>query len=328
MSLRFTVPKTQNNWAVRDVLRAAGVSSTAIRRAKRTAPGILANGAPVHTDVRVAAGTVLELPAVPESAPNVSPEDIPLQVVWEDENAALVQKPAGMPVHPTLGYAGGTLANAWLGLLARRAAAQPDGAAGHMAGSGSQPGVTQAGFHPVWRLDKDTSGLLLLAKSAAVQPFLLRSCRKLYAAVLRGAPPAAQGTVAAPIGRAPDSIIRRQVDAGGDAALTHYKVLLTGGGYSLAVFRLETGRTHQIRVHMAHLGCPVAGDTLYSTGDPGFVRQALHCAAVTFCLPGYDAPLRFLCPMPEQLLAAAGLEQGAAALQAYFAAGDWMQPPG
>ncbi len=313
MPLHFTVPAVQNNWTVRDILRAAGVSSTAIRRAKRTPPGITANGVPVFTNARVAAGVTLALPEVPEQSATLTPQALPLCIVWENGDAALLEKPAGMPVHPTLGYADGTLANAWMGELARRAAA------GQGSGQGS--------FHPVWRLDKDTSGLLLLAKSGAAQPFLQRDCRKLYAAVLRGAPPQPEGVVEMPIGRAPDSIIRRQVDAAGAPALTRYRVLAQNAGYTLAVFQLGTGRTHQIRVHMAHLGCPVAGDTLYGPADAPdtrlFGRQALHCAAAAFPLPPTQQHPTgerrcFFSPLPAALLAAAGLERGAAVLENFY----------
>lgn len=287
MALCFVVPPQRDGWCVRDFLRDCGVSSTAIRAAKRTPPGILADGVPVHTNVPVKAGMRIALPEVPEASPEITPQAIPLDIVREDDAAAVVEKPAGMAVHPTLNYADGTLANAWMGELARRG--------------------QQGAFHPVYRLDKDTSGLLLLAKSGAVQPFLVRSCRKLYAAVLTGMPPQPEGMCDAPIGRAPDSVILRQVSADGEPARTHWRVLAQSGGYALAVFRLETGRTHQIRVHMAHLGCPLAGDDLYGgEKSAAFPRQALHCAALRFASPQGEE-VRLISPFPPQLLEAAGL---------------------
>lgn len=283
MRLQFVAPPHKAGWCVRDFLRWCGVSSTALRAAKRTPPGLLADGAPVLANAPVYAGMCITLPEIPEAAPTLRPQNLPLQIVWEDAAAVLLEKPAGMAVHPTLGYPDGTLANAWQGELARR----------------GQTG----GFHPVWRLDKNTSGLLLAAKNAVAQPFLQRGMRKLYAAILCGRPPAAaprtpEGAwqlVDAPIARAPDSIIRRRVDAAGAPALTRYRVLGAAGDYTLAAFWLQTGRTHQIRVHMAHLGCPVAGDTLYGTPDARFARQALHCCAAAFFTPGTPPDKR-----PEQ----------------------------
>ena len=295
MPLQFVVPMERDGWCVRDFLRSCGVSSTAIRAAKRTPPGIQADGVPVHTNAFVKAGMRILLPEVPEASPEIAAQDIPLTIPWEDDNAAVVEKPAGMAVHPTLNYADGTLANAWMGELVRRG--------------------TQGAFHPVYRLDKDTSGLLLLAKSGAVQPFLIRSCRKLYAAILTGVPPQSTGVCEGNIGRVPDSIILRQVCAEGEPARTHWQVLAQNGAYSLAVFRLETGRTHQIRVHMSHMGYPLAGDDLYGGEKSGaFPRQALHCTALCFTTPAGET-VRLQSPFPQQLLAAAGLEEAAAALR-------------
>lgn len=268
MRLEFVVPPEKDGWCVRDFLRWCGVSTTALRAAKRTPPGILADGAPVYANAPLRAGARLLLPTVPDPPPALAPQPLPLGIVCESAAAVVLEKPAGLAVHPTLTHPDGTLANVWLGELARR-------------------GQTGA-FHPVWRLDKDTSGLLLLAKNAAAQPFLQRSCRKLYAAVLCGCPPQAGPgwqLVDAPIARAGDSIIRRRVAADGAAARTYYRVLAVGDGCCLALFSLATGRTHQIRVHMAHLGCPVAGDGLYGSADPRFPRQALHCVAAAFYAP-------------------------------------------
>ncbi len=295
MALTFVVSPEREGWCVRDFLRSCGVSSTAIRAAKKTGVGITADGVPVWTNAPVKAGMRIMLPEVAETSPTIRPQDIPLEILWEDASAAVVRKPAGMPVHPSPDHADGTLANAWMGVLARR-------------------GQTGA-FHPVYRLDKDTSGLLLLAKSAAAQPFLERDCRKLYAAVLTGALPQPQGICRAPIGRAPDSIILRRVAQDGEPACTHWSVLAQQAAYSLAVFRLETGRTHQIRVHMAHLGCPLAGDDLYGgRKTESFPRQALHCAALCFCTPE-GRTIRLRDAFPPELLAAAKLEQGADLLE-------------
>ena len=306
MPLIFTVPPQCDGWRLGDFLRRCGCSLTAVRRAKRTDGGLLLDGAPVHTDAVVRAGQQVCLAAQENGGETpVLPQQLPLRIVYEDAHAAVVEKEAGMAVHPTLNHADGTLANAWMGLLAAR----------------GETGV----FHPVYRLDKDTSGLLLLAKEAAAQPFLQRSCRKLYAALLQGTPPQRAGTVTAPIGRAPDSVILRRVDPQGQPAVTHYRVLTTGNGCTLAVFRLPTGRTHQIRVHMASLGCPLAGDDLYGgSKSEAFPRQALHCAALRFDGPmGGETGL--VSAFPPQLLAAAGMPQAAALLEEYCR--EWLSGP-
>ncbi len=303
MALNFVVPPERDGWNLRDFLRSCGVSSTAIRAAKRTPPGILADGVPVHTNAVVTAGMCIGLPPVPEASPDILPQDIPLSVLWEDDSAAVLEKPAGMAVHPTLNHTDGTVANAWMGELVRRG--------------------QQGAFHPVYRLDKDTSGLLLLAKSGAAQPFLVRSSRKLYAAILEGRLSQPQGVCEAPIGRAPDSIILRQVCADGEYACTRWRVLAENDRYSLAVFLLETGRTHQIRVHMSHLGCPLAGDDLYGgSKSEAFPRQALHCAALCFATP-QGRQICLQSAFPSELLQAAGLSEASPALrqacEAFFA---------
>lgn len=303
MALQFIVGPEKDGWTLRDFLRSCGVSSTAIRTAKRTPPGILADENAIFTNAPVRAGMCIVLPTVQEASADILPQTIPLTVAWEDESAAAVEKPAGMAVHPTLNHADGTLANAWMGELARRG--------------------EQGAFHPVYRLDKDTSGLLLLARTAAAQPFLVRSCRKLYAAVLTGAPPQPQGVCRLPIGRSPESIILRCVAPDGQEAATHWQVLAQNDRYSLVVFRLETGRTHQIRVHMAALGCPLAGDDLYGgSKSEAFPRQALHCAALHFRTPDKKT-VQLESPFPQPLLEAAGLADGGQAL--HLAAGRFFE---
>lgn len=287
MPLNFTVPPQYNGWLLRDFLRSCGVSTTAVRRAKRTPPGICADGVPLRADQPVRVGSVIQLPDVPESSPDICPQSLALNILWENEAAAVVEKPAGMAVHPTLNYADGTLANAWLGELERR----------------GQTGC----FHPVYRLDKDTSGVLVLAKSAVYEPFISRSCRKIYLAVVQGQLPQPCGTVETPIARCPDSIILRCVSPQGQPAVTRYRVLQTNSRYSLVAFSLLTGRTHQIRVHMASIGCPLLGDDLYGGSKQQVSRQALHCAAVSFVLP-QGTQVQSFSAFPPELLSAAGLK--------------------
>lgn len=282
--LALPVPAGCDGWLLRDFLAKAGVSSGLVRLVKRSG-GFFAGGRPVRTCDRVAAGTTIRFALPPEPPTTVAPEDIPLRVVYESEHALVLDKPAGMAVHPTLNYAGGTLANGYMGLLARR----------------GQQGV----FRPVNRLDRNTSGLVLCAKNAYAAPLLGQSAEKWYLALVQGAPPAQAGLIDAPIARAPGSIILRRVDPAGKPSRTEYRCLARCGGYTLVQARTLTGRTHQIRVHFSHLGCPLAGDDLYGGGTGDIARQALHCAAVRFSDPAAGV-VTVRSPLPADMAALAG----------------------
>ena len=201
----------------------------------------------------------------------------------------MVDKPAGVAVHPTLNYPDGTLANGWLE---------------HLRGQGRQ-GV----FRPVNRIDKNTSGLVLLAQNAFAAPLLAGSAAKCYLAIVQGTLPPGQGAVDAPIARRGDSIIGRCVAPEGKPSRTEYTVLASGPRYSLLACRPVTGRTHQIRVHMAHIGHPLAGDSLYGGPMADMSRHALHCAVVRFCHPVTGAPVRVECPLPADMAALCRAEQ-------------------
>lgn len=175
----------------------------------------------------------------------------------------VLDKPAGMAVHPTLNYAGGTLANAWMGCLAAR----------------GETGV----FRPVNRIDCNTSGLVLCAKNAFAAPLLAESAEKWYLALVEGTPPEEKGVIDAPIGRAPGSIILRCVCAGGKPSLTEYEVVRRCGAHTLVKARTVTGRTHQLRVHFAHAGCPLAGTT--STAAAGRTSPATRSIAPASASP-------------------------------------------
>ena len=192
-------------------------------------------------------------------------------------------------VHPTLNYPDGTLANGWLYYL------QAQG----------RTGV----FRPINRIDKNTSGLVLCAQNAFAAPLLAASVHKCYLAIVQGTLPLGPGRVEAPIARRGDSIIGRCVREDGKYSLTEYTVLAVGHSHSLAACCLRTGRTHQIRVHMAYIGHPLAGDTLYDGSDAVIHRHALHCGILCFSHPLTGQALRVESPLPADMAALAQAEQ-------------------
>jgi 23S rRNA pseudouridine1911/1915/1917 synthase len=245
---------------------------------------------PVEPGMRV----VVRIPPAPSG--EIPPQTIPIDVVYEDEGLLVVNKPAGMVVHPSHGHWEGTLVNA---LLAR----YPDLAVG----DAGRPGI-------VHRLDRDTSGLIVVAKTEAAlehlrQQFKNRSVKKTYLALVHGQPPAPEGIIDAPVGRDPRRRQRMAVVPGGRAARTRYRLLEGLGDYSLLAVSPETGRTHQIRVHLSWLGVPVAGDPFYSRGREardakkrlGLARQFLHAWRLSFDRPGGKGVLELEAPLPADL---------------------------
>jgi 23S rRNA pseudouridine1911/1915/1917 synthase len=237
----------------------------------------------------------VELSAPPDES--LEPESIPLRVAYEDHTMLIVDKPAGLVVHPSAGHGSGTLVNALLGRARDRG--EP---LGSIAGVG-RPGI-------VHRLDKETSGLIAVAKTDAAQASLMRqfgdrSIEKGYLALVRGTAPAPRGRVEAPIGRDPRDRQRMAVVAGGRDSATEYEQLGEGGGYALLALRPLTGRTHQIRAHLSYLGLPIAGDLRYGGGEGpgGLRRQFLHAARLGLVRPSDGARLRAWSELPPQLAA-------------------------
>jgi 23S rRNA pseudouridine1911/1915/1917 synthase len=238
---------------------------------------------------RVAAGERVEI--APESAPQAGEaDDVPFAVVWEDDCLLVVDKPAGVVVHPARGHRGGTLSQALAGRVA----------------GGEDP--ARAGI--VHRLDKDTSGLLVIAKSESVHRALQeairrREVRREYLALVEGCPPARSGTIDAPIGRDRRVRTRRSTDTDEPrAARTHFELERALPGAALLRVSLETGRTHQIRVHLQAIGHPVAGDPEYGTsGLFGLSRQFLHAARLAFAHPVTGEPIDVASSLPPDLAA-------------------------
>jgi 23S rRNA pseudouridine1911/1915/1917 synthase len=247
--------------------------------------------APIRKNHRVTAGEifVVELPE-PEACVLV-PENIPLDVAYEDEDIIVVNKPRGMVVHPAPGHASGTLVNALLWHCG-------DSLSG--VGGEKRPGI-------VHRIDKDTSGLVIAAKNDYAHRFLSaqladHSLSRTYEAVVCGRVKNESGTVDAPIGRHSTDRKRMAVtEKSSRRAVTHYEVLARYSGYTHIRCRLETGRTHQIRVHMAYIGHPLLGDLVYGRkrAEKGLEGQCLHARALRFIHPRTETPCELSCPLPD-----------------------------
>ena len=270
MQLYFAVPDTattHDGVLVRSFLRQCAVSTDLARAVKFRGGGFFADGVPVLANRRIYPGQMLSF-ALPPEGDGVTPQpEIPVKVVYEDAFAVVLEKPPHLAVHPTLNYPGGTLANGY-------------------AAWALQQGRSPV-FRPVNRIDKDTSGLVLAAKNAYAAPLLARNVEKRYDAIAEGELPLGDGVIDAPIGRQAESIIGRCVTPEGKPSRTEYTILEADHGLSLAACVPVTGRTHQIRVHFASIGHPLAGDDLYGGRRDRIGRQALHCAKQTFRVPEY-----------------------------------------
>jgi 23S rRNA pseudouridine1911/1915/1917 synthase len=292
---------------VTEALGAPGISRSLVQRA--IAAGLVTvDGLPGREGMRLRPGAAVVVAGLPRApGPSLRPEPLPLRVVYEDEDIAVIDKPRGLVVHPAAGNPDGTLVNA---LLARYGRLEGDAGGDALEyGEDVRPGI-------VHRLDKDTTGLLVVARSAAAgaglrRQIAMREMSRRYLALVRGRPPE-RFTVDAPLGRSPDRR-RMAVVEGGRPARSHAERREAFPGsppYALLEVRLETGRTHQIRVHLAFAGHPVAGDPLY--GRPAADReagldlpgQALHAHRLEFTHPVSGRPLAFESAPPPDFEAA------------------------
>ena len=270
-------------------LSAAGLSRSRLQAL--TADGLITvNGTVARAAQRIRPSDAVTVCVPPTRSPaDLIPQDIAVPAVYEDEHLIVVDKPAGLPVHPGPGHPDGTLVNA---LLARC----PDirGIGGEL-----RPGI-------VHRLDLDTSGLMVVAKTQTAHQRLTeqlknREFRKEYLAVAVGMVTPESGTIDAPIARDPRHRQRMAVEAGGRAARTHYETLEELAGHTLLNLVLETGRTHQIRVHLAYLGYPLLGDAAYGKAHPLIGRQFLHAARLGFHHPVSGAWMEHASDLPAEL---------------------------
>ena len=288
-----------------DVVLARRAKVTRARAQRSIRAGLVTvAGARARPGDRLRAGDEVAGELAPPIVAAPGPEDIPLVRRYEDERVLVVSKPAGLVTHPAAGHASGTLVNALLALgvpLAARASVRP--------------GI-------VHRLDKGTSGLLLVAKDDEAQAFLVTALRarqieRRYLCLVKGVPAPASGTVQAPVGRHPRRRTAMAVVPGGRPAVTHYRVVEAGGDCALLELALETGRTHQIRVHLAHIGHPVLGDRTYGGQtelaiELGLARPFLHAHRLSFPHPDGSGRVEVADELPAdlaQVLGRAGLAQ-------------------
>jgi 23S rRNA pseudouridine1911/1915/1917 synthase len=250
---------------------------------------VLVDGARRPKSHRLAGGEELELALPDRRASDLVPEDVALRVVYEDEHLLVVDKPAGVVVHPSAGHMGGTLVH---GLLAHAIAGGEEK---------ERPGI-------VHRLDRDTSGLLVVARSEEAHRRLQRLLRRRelvreYLALVRGRPRSRAGRIEAPIGRDRNDPTRMSLDTAGPRdAVTYFELVDLLAEHALLRVRLETGRTHQIRVHLAAIDLPVSGDRVYGIpGDLDLERQFLHAARLAFDHPFSDGKVDVESPLPDDL---------------------------
>lgn len=254
-----------------------GLSSRMIIRLKQEETGITVNGKHARVIDPLAAGDTVEL-QMPEETDDSPGICAPISVLWEDEDFLVTDKPADLPIHPSAGHETDALSLRVRGYYAARG--------------------EKTAFRPLYRLDKDTSGLLIAAKNSYAAA--ASSLEKVYFGVCEGEI-ANPGTIDRPIGLLPGHSIQRGCVDSGQPAVTHFEPIKSDGKHTLLRFRLETGRTHQIRVHMASIGHPLAGDDFYGGSLNVLGRQALHCGEAVLAFPPREQPLKLSAPFPEDL---------------------------
>lgn len=272
--LKLTVPAEFDGVQAQVFLKVRGFSRRALIRLKQSG-GLTRNGELLRTVDVVRAGEELCVTLSDDSESAEPNAALNAPVIYEDEDIVVFNKPPYMPVHPSIRHRGDTLANLFAAMY---------------------PGLP---FRPINRLDRNTSGLCVCAKNQYAASVLSGTLSKVYYAVTCGTPPG--DTVDAPIGRAGDSIITRCVTADGQRAVTHYERAGGSSVHPLLRVTLETGRTHQIRVHLSHVGFPLCGDEMYGGDMSEIERHALHCGEVSFTQPVTGEKITLTAPLPEDM---------------------------
>lgn len=246
--------------------------------------GIWVNGAHRRMVDPVAEGDVIDIELGGDKIKLIPNASLKVPVVYHDSDIIVFNKPADMPVHPSATYYDDTLGNYFAALFQKE----------------------QIAFRPINRLDRDTTGLCLSAKNTLAAAKVAKSLQKEYVAIVQGQLSPSEGTIDEPLIRVPGSIISRKVHPDGQRAVTHYRVIEQFEDFALVAIRLETGRTHQIRVHFAYIGHPLEGDTLYGGRTQYIGRHALHCKELSFIRPEDDRSVRLIAPLPEDMACLVG----------------------
>lgn len=287
-TIEYQIEESADGLRIEQFLRRRGYSGQNLTEIKRMPKSILVNGEHYYMRQKLHTGDQLKV-CIQETdcSEKIPPVEIPLDIVYEDEDIIVINKPAGMPIHPSLNHYTNSMANALAWYYQEQ----------------NKPFI----FRCCNRLDRDTSGLTVVAKHLVSGNILSamvyrREIHREYLAIVRGQVTPESGTINAPLARKPGTIIERTVDwEHGETAITHYRVVEEKNGHSLVSLKLETGRTHQIRIHMKHLGYPLIGDYLYNPDMEYITRQALHSHRLCFPHPITGKMLEFTAPLPNDM---------------------------
>lgn len=287
-TITYKIKKEDAGLRVELFLRRRGFSRQNLVEIKRMPQSIMVNGVHYYMRQQLAEGDTLEVRiSETDSSERIPAVYHPLDIVYEDEDIMVINKPADMPIHPSMNNYYNSLANALAYYFQEQ----------------GKPFI----FRCSNRLDRDTSGLTIISKhlvsaSILAQQVADREVHREYFAISRGSVTPKEGTIDVPLGRKDSSIIERTVDwENGERAVTHYKVVEEANGHSLISLKLETGRTHQIRIHMKHIGYPLVGDYLYNPDMEWIGRQALHSYKMAFRHPITGELMEFTAPLPEDM---------------------------
>lgn len=287
-NIDYIIDEDSAGLRVEQFLRRKRYSGQNLSEIKRMPKSILVNGVHYYMRQELSTGDHLQVRICEtKNSEKIPPTNLPLDIIYEDEDLLVLNKPAGMPIHPSLNNYTNSIANA----LAYYFQSQ------------GKPFI----FRCCNRLDRDSSGLTIVSKHLVSGSILsdmtkYREVHREYLAIARGSVTPSEGTIQAPLGRKEGTIIERTVDwEHGEDAVTHYKVVKEANGHSLVSLRLETGRTHQIRIHMKYLGYPLIGDYLYNPDMEYMTRQALHSHHMEFTHPITGEHMSFTAPLPEDM---------------------------